>query len=108
MATENFVTRNLRLVRRTWQRIAGVAFSGDNGEGGLSRRQASELEGLMHECIAQAGGEVSARLQAAKLGQVYLGLDRTGRREFLRLMASFGPDQRVLQAAARGLLEARG
>ena len=108
MATENFVTRNLRLVRRTWQRIAGVAFSGDNGEGGLTRRQASELEGLMHECIAQAGGEVSARLQAAKLGQVYLGLDRTGRREFLSLMASFGPDQRVLQAAARGLLEARG
>ena len=105
MATENFVTRNLRLLRRTWQRIAGVA-SSDNGQGGLSRRQAAELESLMHECIAQAGGEVSARAQAAKLGQVYLGLDRTGRREFLSLMASFGPDQRVLAAAARALLAA--
>src|SRR5262245_1286896 len=105
MAAENFVTRNLRLLRRTWQRIAGVA-SSDNGQGGLSKRQAAELEGLMHECIAQAGGEVSARAQAAKLGQVYLGLDRTGRREFLILMASFGPDQRVLAAAARGLLDA--
>ncbi len=106
MPTANFVTRNLRRLRRTWQRIAGVASSGDTAHGGLTRRQLAELEGYMHECIAQAGGEVSARAQAAKLGQIYLGLDRTGRGEFLRLMASFGPDQRVLKAAARGLLDA--
>jgi malonyl-CoA decarboxylase len=106
MATENFVTRNLRRLRSTWQRIAGVATTGDTAQGGLTRRQGAELEGLMHECIAQAGGEVSARAQAAKLGQIYLGLDRNGRREFLLLLADFGPDQRVLGAAARGYLEA--
>jgi malonyl-CoA decarboxylase len=105
MPTENFVTRNLRLLRRTWQRIAGSSTS-DSSSGGLSRRQIAELEAHMHECIAQAGGEVSARSQAAELGQTYLGLDRTGRRDFLALMASFGPDQRVLSAAARGLLDA--
>src|SRR5690606_38210646 len=49
----------------------------------------------------------SARLQAAALGQTYLGLNAAGKREFLALMARFGPDQRVLGAAARGLLEAR-
>ena len=107
MATENFVTRNLRRLQRRWQRIAGVAASGETAKGGLSRRQYVELEGLMHECIAQAGGEVSARSQAAKLGQIYLGLDRVGRREVLMLMAGFGPDQRVLSAAARGLLDAK-
>ncbi|MCC6534460.1 MAG: malonyl-CoA decarboxylase [Burkholderiales bacterium] len=103
---ENFVTRNLKRLRRTWQRIAGVSASGETARGALSRRQLRELEGQMHACVAQAGGEVSARLQAAALGQTYLGLDATGRREFLELMATFGPDQRVLEAAARGFLDA--
>lgn len=106
MATENFVTRNLRRLRGTWQRIAGVASTGDTTtHGGLTRRQSAELEGYMHECIAQAGGEISARAQAAKLGQIYLGLDPVGRRQFLTLMAGFGPDQRVLASAARGFLD---
>ena len=100
MPTENFVTRNLHRLRRTWQRIAGVASSDETNRGGITRRQLAELSAYMHECIAQAGGEVSARAQAAKLGQIYLGLDPTGRKEFLGLMAGFGPDQRVLKAAA--------
>ncbi len=104
---ENFVTRNLRRLRRTWQRIAGVTATAETSRGGLTRRQLKELESQMHACVAQAGGEVSARLQAAALGQTYLGLDRTGRLEFLELMAGFGPDQRVLEAAARGFLDAR-
>jgi malonyl-CoA decarboxylase len=106
MPTENFVTRNLHRLRRTWQRIAGVTSSGDTARGGITRHQLKELGAYMHECIAQAGGEVSARAQAAKLGQIYLGLDRAGRTEFLGLMAGFGPDQRVLKAAARALLDA--
>ncbi len=103
---DNFVTRNLKRLRRTWQRIAGVTATAETPRGGLSARQLKELEGQMHACVAQAGGEVSARLQAASLGQTYLGLDPNGRRQFLELMAGFGPDQRVLDAAARGFLEA--
>ena len=106
IAGDNFVTRNLKRLRRTWQRIAGVSSSAETGQGGLTRRQLKEIEAQMHACVAQAGGEVSARLQAAALGETYLGLDPTGRREFLALMASFGPDQRVLKAAARGFLDA--
>ncbi|RPI44616.1 MAG: Malonyl-CoA decarboxylase [Betaproteobacteria bacterium] len=106
MGGESFVTRNLNLLRRTWQRIAGVASTGETVRGGLTRRQRKELESQMHACVAQAGGEVSARLQAAALGETYLGLDPTGRREFLEVMAGFGPDQRVLEAAARGFLDA--
>jgi len=103
---ENFVTRHLKRLRRTWQRIAGVTVSGETARGGLSARQLKELETQMHACVAQAGGEVSARLQAAALGQTYLGLDPLGRREFLDLMAGFGPDQRVLRAAAKGFIDA--
>jgi malonyl-CoA decarboxylase len=72
----------------------------------LSARQLKELESQMHACVAQAGGEVSARLQAASLGQTYLGLDPRGRRQFLDLMAAFGPDQRVLKAAAKDYIDA--
>jgi len=106
MPSQNFVSRNLSRLRRTWQRIAGVTSSAETARGGLSRRQLAEIEGQMHACVAQAGGEVSARAQAATLGQTYLGLDKEGRLEFLQTMARFGPDHRVLAAAARGLLEA--
>ncbi|MGH8663248.1 MAG: malonyl-CoA decarboxylase [Burkholderiales bacterium] len=104
---ESFVSRQLDRLRRTWQRIAGVASTDEAVPGGMTRRQLKELESQMHACVAQAGGEVSARLQAAALGQTYLGLNAAGKREFLALIASFGPDRRVLGAAARGLLEAR-
>jgi malonyl-CoA decarboxylase len=103
---ESFVTRQLNRLRRTWQRIAGVAVSGETAQGGLLARQLKELENQMHACVAQAGGEVSARLQAASLGQTYLGLDPLGRRQFLGVLAAFGPDQRVLKAAAKGYLDA--
>jgi malonyl-CoA decarboxylase len=104
--SESFVSRQLALLRRTWQRIAGVTSTDDAVPAGMTRRQLKEIEGQMHACVAQAGGEVSARLQAAALGQTYLGLNAAGKREFLTVMARFGPDQRVLGAAARGLLEA--
>jgi malonyl-CoA decarboxylase len=105
--SESFVSRQLDRLRRTWQRIAGVAANDEATPAGLTRRQLKDLEAQMHACVAQAGGEVSARLQAAALGQTYLGLNAAGKREFLLLMARFGPDQRVLGAAARGLLEAK-
>lgn len=106
MDDENFVTRNLKRLRRTWQRIAGVAATGDAARDGLAKRELKEIEAQMHACVAQAGGEVSARLQAAALGQTYLGLDAHGRRQFLELMAGFGPDERVLAAAAKGYVGA--
>ncbi len=103
---ESFVSRHLNRLRRTWQRIAGVTVSAETPQGGMTARQLKELEGQMHGCVAQAGGEVSARLEAASLGQTYLGLGPLGRRQFLGVMAAFGPDQRVLKAAAKGYLEA--
>ncbi|MCC7079762.1 MAG: malonyl-CoA decarboxylase [Burkholderiales bacterium] len=105
--SESFVSRQLDRLRRTWARIAGIAASDDAQPAGMTRRQLKDLESQMHACVAQAGGEVSARLQAAALGQTYLGLNAAGKREFLELIARFGPDQRVLGAAARGLLDAR-
>jgi len=105
MATESFLARNLRRLRNTWQRIAGSSSSPEGGSAALSRRQVGDLRAQMSECIVQPGGEVSARARAAKLGETYLGLGERGRREFLAVLASFGPDVLVLDAAARTWLE---
>jgi malonyl-CoA decarboxylase len=104
---ESFVSRHLNRLRRTWQRIAGVVSTEEASQTGLAKRQLKEIESQMHACVAQAGGEVSARLQAAALGQTYLGLNAAGKREFLRVLTRFGPDHRVLGAAAKALLEAK-
>ncbi|MEM7173234.1 MAG: malonyl-CoA decarboxylase family protein, partial [Pseudomonadota bacterium] len=42
---------------------------------------------MMRECLDARGGEVSARMRAADLGQSYLELDREGRQIFLEVLA---------------------
>src|SRR5574340_697231 len=66
----------------------------------LAPRQRERLRAQLRECAAGTGGEVSARLRAAKLGEAYLELDDGGRHEFLRLIArEFGPDPQAVAAA---------
>lgn len=68
----------------------------------LQPKQAARLRAQLKECAAGTGGEVSARLRAARLGEAYLRLDDAGRHEFLRIIAlEFGPDpESVAQAHA--------
>ncbi|EWY42106.1 malonyl-CoA decarboxylase [Skermanella stibiiresistens SB22] len=54
----------------------------------------------MQACLAGRGGEVSARARAAELGRTYLGLDSTGRRNFLTVLArDFDVDRAVVDKA---------
>ncbi len=51
------------------------------------------LRRFMRECLDAKGGEVSARMQAAELGQVYLEADPAGRACFRKVLAEdFGVD----------------
>ncbi|MFQ5937112.1 MAG: malonyl-CoA decarboxylase, partial [Acidiferrobacterales bacterium] len=60
----------------------------------------------MRECLEGRGGEISARARAAALGQCYLGLNDTGRKRFLELLAGqFAVDRQALYAAAREIHE---
>jgi malonyl-CoA decarboxylase len=60
----------------------------------------AQLRQQLHECAIGLGGEVSARLRAAKLGETYLKLDDAGRHEFLRLIAlEFGPEPKAVARA---------
>ena len=61
---------------------------------------------LMEECLVARGGEVSARQRAAVLGELYLTLSETGRRNFLlTLVENFSVDRELVKTTARRLLE---
>jgi len=71
-----------------------------DGKRPLSERQLERLRSQLQECASGLGGEVSARLRAAKLGESYLELNDAGRHAFLRLIATeFGPDPGKVAAA---------
>jgi len=60
----------------------------------------------MEDCLSTRGGEVSARQRAAILGELYLTLNETGRRNFLEtLVDSFCVDRQQVKTTARKLLE---
>ena len=89
---EGIVARGLQRMRRLADDPAGPAR--------LPARQMQQLRQQLRECAEGLGGEVSARVRAARLGETYLALDATGRREFLRLIAlEFGPDPQAVEQA---------
>jgi malonyl-CoA decarboxylase len=56
------------------------------------------LQALMTECLEARGGEVSARMRAAELGECYLELDTAGKRRFLEMLAhGFGVNQTLVE-----------
>ena len=100
---------SLEPLRRAWSGIIGAA-ADDRGQprvaSDLPPADARRVCRLMEECLAARGGDVSARQRAAVLGELYLTLDETGRRNFLTLLAErFPVDREGAKAAARRLLE---
>jgi len=90
--TDGIVARGLKKVRS----LVG----GEDRPLRMSERQRVQLRQQLRECAEGLGGEVSARVRAAKLGETYLRLDDEGRHEFLRLIATeFGPDPKAIEKA---------
>jgi malonyl-CoA decarboxylase len=85
---ENLIGRTLSNLAGAWRDIAQSAARtvGLNGRARFGADPAS-LKALMTECLEARGGEVSARMRAAGLGQTYLELDSDGRQRFLEIMA---------------------
>jgi malonyl-CoA decarboxylase len=88
-AAPSLFDRTIENLRTAWRDIA--AFSreavGATPRPHLPREDADRLRLQMQACLAGRGGEVSARARAAELGRTYLGLDSTGRRNFLSVLA---------------------
>ncbi|MFQ5773888.1 MAG: malonyl-CoA decarboxylase [Kiloniellaceae bacterium] len=105
---ETLFGRTLNNLAGAWRDIAQSAAR----TVGLSARapvgaDRESLEALMAECLAARGGEVSARMRAAELGETYLELDAAGRRRFLDVLAeAFAVDEAVLDEAIRAYQQA--
>ena len=92
---ESFFERALANLAGAWRDIAAGAARtvGLNGAASLPHRPEA-WRALMAECLAARGGEVSARLRAAELGQAYLELEGDEKRDFLEVLAhDFATDQ---------------
>ncbi|WP_455372304.1 malonyl-CoA decarboxylase [Limibacillus halophilus] len=100
-ANPNLVERTLRNLSSAWRDAANSAARTIGlPEPLLPPTDRRALKRFMRDCLEARGGEVSARLQAAELGQVYLEADEEGRRRFLEVLAEdFGVDEdRVAKA----------
>ena len=71
----------------------------------LHDRECETLLAHMRDCLSGKGGEVSARLRAAELGETYLKFNDEGRRKFLILLTEeFSSDNEAIASAAQQLL----
>ena len=95
------------LVERTFINLAGAwrdIAEGASRTLGLAPhgdpvRSEKALQALMQECLEARGGEVSARMRAAELGEAYLRLDSDGRKRFLEILAhDFAVDEEAVAA----------
>lgn len=95
-------------IRRAWSGILG---SGDidkipKVDADLPRADVERVKQLMQDCLSARGGEVTARQRAAVLGELYLTLTETGRRNFLEVLVdNFSVDRELVKTTARQLLE---
>ena len=96
VVTPGLFDRAIRRITDVWRDMAS----------GVSREEDDSIEAQMRACLAGRGGEVSARNRAAKLAETYLSLDDTGKRDFLRSIASFDSDADGITTAYTTLLEA--
>lgn len=102
---ETLIERTLSNLASAWRDIAQSAARtvGRNGRRLGASRAGAEPEALkafMTECLEARGGEVSARMRAAELGETYLKLDPDGRRRFLEVLAGdFAVDEAALETA---------
>ncbi len=98
----SFLDRTIRNLKTGWRSIAGTAYDATaaTARPHLPDEDLEIVRAQMRACLDNKGGEVTARAEAAKLGQVYLALDDTGRQRFLSLMAQeFNTDPEAVDAA---------
>ena len=104
--THSVIDRTLGNFSLGWRRISAKG----KGKTQTLRPELSDsdldvLRKQMQDCLESRGGEVSARVRAAGLGQVYLDLNDDGRFRFLHLIATeFGVDQSNLKVTLQEFL----
>jgi malonyl-CoA decarboxylase len=105
---EGFFERTLGNLASAWRDVASsAARSVGRGARAGAGRDAEAFERLMQECLEARGGEASARMRAAELGESYLNADEAGRQLFLETLArGFAADETAIDRAIGGYHEA--
>ena len=103
-ARDSLLNRTAQGIRGVWRGVisrTGLTSSEDAGR--FPSEAIARLRTLVCECLEAKGGEVSARLRAARLSEAYLALDDEGRADFLRMLArDFDVDHSKVLVAALG------
>jgi malonyl-CoA decarboxylase len=81
--------RALRRIGLVWRDMA-ASVAGETDD---------SIEAQIRACLDGRGGEVSARNRSAKLAQTFEALDDAGKLDFLRTLAAFDSDPRLVDAA---------
>jgi len=97
--TPGILDRTLVNIRKTWRDFmsGGREIKHLDLAPDLPDKDLALLKKSMQECLEGKGGEVSSRARAAVLGQAYLGLNKTGRKRYLEVLANdFTLDKEVI------------
>ncbi len=101
--------RTLKRVRHAWSEVSRSIRGGDqviNFDPDLSDEDLDRLRDFIERCLEAPAGEVSARALAARIGQSYMSLSRTGRERFLILLArDFDVNEDDIRVATRAYTE---
>lgn len=101
---KKIIDRSLRQLHKTWLDIGQTARNRLTGNirPHLPPEDFEKIRRQINSCLSDAGGVASARARAANLGGVYLGLNKEGRKAFLRLLSDeYGVDTDLLEDAVR-------
>ncbi len=101
---KKIIGRSLRQLHKTWLDVGQTARSRLTGNirPNLPPEDFQWIRRQINSCLSDVGGVASARARAANLGGVYLGLNKEGRKMFLRLLGDeYGVDADLLEEAVR-------
>lgn len=108
-SSAGFGRRTISEILKIWSKIVGrtrIAVTG-NVTPDLSEADKEYIKKIIHECIYTKGSEVSSRSRSIELGRIYLGLSKTGRESFIRILArDFDTDKVKLKQLTKEVLEA--
>jgi malonyl-CoA decarboxylase len=89
---------------KTWNKLKSLtrrAFTGKVSPD-LSETDEQHIKEEIQKCVFAKGGEISSRTRAARLGEEYLNLSKTGQEKFMRILAR---DFDVDKAKINGIIE---
>jgi len=76
-------------ILKAWEKLKSLTRRAVTGKISPDLPEADEehIKKQVEECVFAKGGEISSRTRAVELGEIYLNLSKTGRENFMKLLA---------------------